>query len=359
MDEPKQSCCLQINNNRNTNLGAVDIGTTGHFLLIKTKCNNIQPTTTPLKVQMPNGESILSTHTADLPIPALPSAATKAHLFPHLAANALLSIGVLCDNGCEALFTATTVTITLQGKVVMVGHRQSPGLWYVDLENPTANKQTTQQTTTTDTANVIIDAKTQAELMEYLHATAFSPVESTFIQAIEKGHFTTWPGLTAEAVRKHLPKSMATAKGHLDQQRKNIQSTKHKKPNQKQTTPTIVDEGLNPTPAITDGLRTHYVFAATIELYLDDPGTGKLFSDLTGRFPTTSSRGNKYVLVVYDYDSNAVIGEPMKTAATRKHYEHTRSSSNYSLVVDYDHSSNDWTMRHPRNSSNTYKTKLV
>jgi hypothetical protein len=35
--------------------------------------------------------------------------------------------------------------------------------------------------------------------------------------------------------------------------------------------------------------------------------TGQIFSDQTGRFPITSSRGNKYIMVVYDYKSNAIL----------------------------------------------------
>ena len=38
----------------------------------------------------------------------------------------------------------------------------------------------------------------------------------------------------------------------------------------------------------------------------------RAYSDLTGRFPYKSSRGNEYLLVVYDYDSNAILVEPLK-----------------------------------------------
>jgi hypothetical protein len=39
--------------------------------------------------------------------------------------------------------------------------------------------------------------------------------------------------------------------------------------------------------------------------------TGQIFSDQTSRFPITSSRGNKYIMVIYDYDSNAILTEPL------------------------------------------------
>jgi hypothetical protein len=40
---------------------------------------------------------------------------------------------------------------------------------------------------------------------------------------------------------------------------------------------------------------------------------GLIHSDLTCRFPTTSSKGNKYVLVLYDFDTNNILTEPMKS----------------------------------------------
>ena len=41
--------------------------------------------------------------------------------------------------------------------------------------------------------------------------------------------------------------------------------------------------------------------------------TGKTFYDQTGRIPVTSSKGNKYVMIVYSYDSNIILGGEMKS----------------------------------------------
>jgi hypothetical protein len=41
--------------------------------------------------------------------------------------------------------------------------------------------------------------------------------------------------------------------------------------------------------------------------------TGQIYTNQTGRFPTTSSRGNKYVMFLYDYDSNTILAEPLKS----------------------------------------------
>ena len=75
--------------------------------------------------------------------------------------------------------------------------------------------------------SVIIRKKqTHMELAQYLHASCFSPVQSTFVKAIKNKHFKTWPGLTEQLINKHLPTSIATVQGHIHQQRQNLQSTK-------------------------------------------------------------------------------------------------------------------------------------
>ena len=56
--------------------------------------------------------------------------------------------------------------------------------------------------------------KKKQDLISHYRTCCFSPVFSTWLQAINM-LFSTWPGLTITAVRKYLPKSMATAKGHM------------------------------------------------------------------------------------------------------------------------------------------------
>jgi hypothetical protein len=98
-------------------------------------------------------------------------------------------------------------------------------------------------------------------------------------------------------VRKHLQHSEATSKGHLDQTRKNVRSTKTTD-NNNEVDAIPVQEPNN--------AATNCLFAT-----IDD--AGRIYTDQTGRFPVTSSQGNKYILVLYDYDSNAILTEPLKT----------------------------------------------
>jgi hypothetical protein len=50
--------------------------------------------------------------------------------------------------------------------------------------------------------------------------------------------------------------------------------------------------------------RTHSTF-----LSIQDAPTGMIYTDQTGAFPIVSSRGIKAVMLMYDYDSNAILIE--------------------------------------------------
>jgi hypothetical protein len=251
-----------------------------------------------------------ATHTALLPddgvLPPLSTIARRAHVFPSMTNNPLLSIGQFCDDGYNATFTSDAVLLSKEGQTFSIGTRNHiNGLWTVDLNSTT--------TTTLGPPNAFPSSlplvnsaqamKTLPDLVQYLHRACFSPVIKTWTQAIDAGFFTTWPGLTSTLVRKHLPKSVATAKGHLRMDRKNVRSTKPDLP-QPSTEPVSTTTSAHILDA--SNVRTHCAFTKIVSL------TGKVFSDQTGRFPQTSSRGNKSIMIFYDYDSNAILAEPLK-----------------------------------------------
>jgi hypothetical protein len=196
-------------------------------------------------------------------------------------------VGQLCDNGCSVTFTQAQVTVSRNGKCVMYGSRDPKSrLWRVDLKQIFETNQVQ--------CNHAHDNSNQKDLINYLHAACFSPVKSTWITAIKNGNFTSWPGLTEHAVEKHLSKSTSTTKGHLNQQRQNDRTTKIK------DAKVIVTE-----PDLDRGNKTQFVYAATIY-------AGQIYTDKTGRFPVVSSKGNKYIIILYDYDSNSILAQPIK-----------------------------------------------
>lgn len=273
----------------------LDSGASGHYLLCTSPCRNKQPITNGLEVKLPNNATLTSTHTAEIQLDGVPSGAMQAHIFPQLG-NALISVGQLCDYGCETSFNATECNVTNRlGRCVLRGPRdQRTGLWRVDLAAPTgALPSQNPQPPVQHELNSVYHTKTKRELVQYLHAACGSPVPSTWIKAIENGNFATWPGLTTALVRKYLPESVATAKGHLHHIRQHIRSTQPL-------------EDKVPSPS-SHRQRTHHVTVKAIEL------NGAISTDATGGFPKTSRRGNKYIYVLYDHDSNAILVEPLKS----------------------------------------------
>jgi hypothetical protein len=94
-----------------------------------------------------------------------------------------------------------------------------------------------------------------ADRIAFYHAALFSPSLSTWCTAINNGHMTSWPELTSAQVCKHPPQSAAMIKGHMDQDRQNIRSTKHSKitPDDSISTPLKIEQEevtSNPIPPL-------------------------------------------------------------------------------------------------------------
>ena len=263
----------------------------------------------PISVTLPNGSAIHSNSVGTLPIPGLSAEATKAYVFDSLH-SPLLSIGQLCDADCTATFTKRDMVISHDDATILTGHRDASTnhLWQVDL--PPAPDAPPAPDDPLHSANAALLPTKVKDLVAFSHACLNSPVPSTLEAALSANNeLTVFPGLTLESFRKHTPNSEATAKAHMKQTRKNVRSTKPETP----ALPLLPELDEFPPP-LDKGKRTHYLFASVI----DRNPTGRCYGDLTGRLPLPSSRGNNYLLILYDYDSNFIAAEPIKdrTAAS-------------------------------------------
>ncbi len=98
----------------------------------------------------------------------------------------------------------------------------STNLWHIVLPVPNGHETTTIPTLGTKTEHVLLlneDTRTDRKYVQFIHACLGSPPLSTFLRAVERGylsHPTQFPRLTAKMVRKHMPESEATARGHLN-----------------------------------------------------------------------------------------------------------------------------------------------
>jgi hypothetical protein len=179
------------------------------------------------------------------------------------------------------------------GTAILKGIRDlGTGLWRINLrksepQSPIAN------------ANNVYELRYTGALVNYLHNALFSPTKSALLHAVKKGNLITWPGLTEEAIHKHLKLTPATAMGHMNQKRQTIRSTSKK-----------VDiasdiEDVYVTPVGT-GEKTNLVYAVVID-------QGQLYTDLNGKSPVRSNKGNWYIMIVYSYDCNYIKPVAMKS----------------------------------------------
>jgi hypothetical protein len=267
----------------------VDSGCTSHFLLVTAPCLNKVISQNPLTVRLPNGATMESSHTAVLEIPELNAIASKAHFYPGMAHHSLLSVGQLCDEGYIVTFRRYTVTICNSDNVKLLsGPRDDTiGLWRINLKS-------TIKHIPDPVAHNVYELRFTGALVHYLHKALFSPTKAAMLQAVKDGHLITWPGLTEAAINKHLKLTPATAMGHMSQRRQNIRSTS-KAQSEKQQAP---DTDL--------GTKTHFVYAVVVD-------QRQLYTDLSGKFPVRSSKGNYYVMVCYIYECNYVKVIPMKS----------------------------------------------
>ena len=144
------------------------------------------PPSSPLHPYMSNYQMA----TSSVPLAQLPSIGQAYHTVPHRlmsfpnsthtpsfpSASSVTTIALIFDKH--------NVTIEHNNHRILHGPCLPNGPWSLPLHSPQPQ------------ANTLIPADTQKDLVQWLHATAFSPSISTFLDAVEHNFFTTWPNLT-------------------------------------------------------------------------------------------------------------------------------------------------------------------
>ena len=184
-------------------------------------------------VHLPDGATLTANAQGHLPCTTnLPSSATLAHVFTGLHTTSIISLGQFCDHSCKVVLDKNNGFVVKDNQIIITGMRNTTdGLWDIPISQHTPIPTQIPSSQRIHHMNVILTKeKTRKELVDCLHACCFSPTKQTFLQAIKNGNFITWPGLTPDLVSKHLIPSLATAKGHLAQERKKCNQPKqHKK----------------------------------------------------------------------------------------------------------------------------------
>ena len=254
-------------------LPCADTGSS-HILLRETDALHLSNVchNSPIRVLLPNGDTISSSSTGDLWLSHLPAPLT-AHIFPdETLGTSLISISELCNNGFVAIFISNAVHVTNEGFTLLHQDKDpADSLWTISLPNLTA-------IATATAASAILRSDTDEKFATFIHKSFGSPVFSTFLRAVRKGNLSSYPRLTATMITTYLSLTAATARGHLDQHRRGIDST------------SLNDSAENldiATPALPRGTA----FTQTLSL------SQTAHSDLTGRLPVKALIRSEYVFV--------------------------------------------------------------
>jgi Reverse transcriptase (RNA-dependent DNA polymerase) len=178
----------------------------------------------------------------------------------------------------------------------------------------------------THSTHIVNHVLRTSELVAFAHAALFSPTLTTLEKALRNNLLVGFPGLTLTSLRDFPPTSTATIKGHLDQNRQNKAPTQKittdlpllslpiATANAPATTETAANDALDKLDTQpTNQEPTQFCFAALFPI----ERTGQVYSDQTGRFPTTSSMGHTQIFILYDYDSNSIHAQPMKSKSAQ------------------------------------------
>ena len=286
-----------------------DSGADGHYISEADRAKARLPILrqSTKRVGVANGDVSLGNNVTRLPIPNLDDKATEADTFDDFP-HSLMSVGKTSDAGTISIFTKDGVTvhkeedvlITCKGKPILIGARDSKGRYRIPLVQQRGQWQPRQPTKHSKhklrQANSVYDLPSTEQAIKWMHAVCGYPVKSTWIAAIEAGNYIGWPLLTARNVKKYYPETTATPKGHMNQTRKNVRSTK----------PKAVPMEVCDTSKL-KGKKERDVYTKVYDV------RETIFSDQTGQFPKRSLSGNKYIMVMVEIDSSGILVEPMKS----------------------------------------------
>jgi hypothetical protein len=145
-----------------------------------------------------------------------------------------------------------------------------------------------------------------ATVVRYLHACADFPTKPSWIQAIKNKQYASWPGLTVKVMAKYFPKSNETINGHGQKTKSRLRSTKTRAENESDI------NGIKNTTMNLAHPPTKQKGSVLMIFDLSDKAQRLMYTDQTGKFQKKSSKGNHYIMVLIEINSNAILVEAMK-----------------------------------------------
>ena len=282
----------------------VDSAATDHYtqpsapLLNKQTLHNAKP------IYLTNGDTIKANQSGVLPnLPMLDTTTKTAQICQHINNISLISLGKLCDGGCEAKLNSKMCTVYKDERPIIKAPRcKATGMYVMDVTKPLPNVKLKQRAEMANSSLAQKQAKVaniqnfiSLERLKFYHSSLGATPLRTLKQAVCAGYLKSWAGLTPQSIKK-LTEPDYTYFGHLDHVRKNIQSTQD-------------DEWKHTLESpIVNKSNTFY---HKIINFNDTIST-----DQTGKFSCMSSKQMNYILVTYSYDTNAILARPLKSKSS-------------------------------------------
>ena len=120
-------------------------------------------------------------------------------------------------------FGNTECIVSKNGKELIRGTKNTEnGLWYIPISN---NGKALAIQDRGEQLNSAYHISTMPETIKFIHQCLFSPTVDTLCKAIDNNQLIELPHLTLKIVRKYLPDSTATAKGHMNRTKCGLRST--------------------------------------------------------------------------------------------------------------------------------------
>jgi hypothetical protein len=191
-------------------------------------------------VGVANGGVSQAKFVTQLPFKSLSAQAAQADTFQDFPSS-LMSMGKTANDGTISIFTEdgvtvhkeTDVLIACKGEPILIGVRNEQGRYQIPLIQRQGQWQPwrplKQAQKCLRQANSIYDLPSTEQTIKWLHAVCGYPVKLTWLKAIKAGNYNVWPMLTECNVNKYYPETSETPKGHMNQMRKNVRSTKAKR----------------------------------------------------------------------------------------------------------------------------------
>ena len=120
------------------------------------------------------------------------------------------------------------------------------------------------------------DLPSTEQAIRWMHVVCGFPVKSTWLKAVKAGNYIGWPMITTKNFTKCYPDTIETPKGHLNQTRKNVRSTK----------PTLLPLEISDATSLR-GKKQRDVFTNVYNV------RETIFSDQTGQFLKKNTAGQQ------------------------------------------------------------------